>query len=50
MSPSAAALRCRHAQLMRNETEMLDISSLETWLWDAACQIRGSGIGDVRYG
>jgi len=20
---------------------MLDISTLETWLWDAACQIRG---------
>ena len=25
-----------------NEHEHLDISTLETWLWDAACVIRGA--------
>ena len=26
---------------MSNKNEPLDVSALERWLWDAACQIRG---------
>ncbi len=28
--------------LTENKTEKLDINALETWLWDAACEIRGA--------
>jgi hypothetical protein len=30
--------------------QMLDISSLGTWLWDAACQIRGCVLDELRHG
>jgi hypothetical protein len=30
--------------------EMLEISSLETWLWDAACQIRDIDLADLHRG
>jgi hypothetical protein len=50
MSPSAAVLRCRQTQLKRNGTQMLDISSLETWLWDAVQWVHGVGVADVRCG
>ena len=39
----AAADLCRHPRFPRpNAEEDLDISTLEKWLWDAACAIRGA--------
>ena len=31
----------KNYNLNANTEEHLDISSLETWLWEAACKIRG---------